>query len=195
MQHPPWQLVVATSLAGVRGAITLAGVLTLPLNLSDGTSFPARDLAILLAMGVIILSLVAASVGLPLLLQGLQMPADHSDADEEDRARVAAAQAAITAVERAQHALAARRTDADVTVAAAARIMEFYRSRIDHRSGDGEAAALARRSEAAEREMMLAALKAERGAITGLLRQRRIGSETAKRLMREADLLELRFTG
>ncbi|WP_431270766.1 Na+/H+ antiporter [Dankookia sp. P2] len=195
MQHPPWQLVVATSLAGVRGAITLAGVLTLPLTLSDGTPFPARDLAILLAMGVIILSLVAASIGLPLLLQGLQMPADHSYAEEEDRGRVAAAQAAITAVERVQHALAMGRTDADVTVAAAARIMEFYRSRIDHRSGDGEAAALARRSETAERDMMLAALKAERGAIAGLLRQKRIGSETAKRLMREADLLELRFGG
>lgn len=195
VQHPPWQLVVATSLAGVRGAITLAGVLTLPLTLQDGSPFPARDLAILLAMGVIILSLVAASIGLPLLLQGLQMPADHDLLEQEDQARVAAAQAAITAVERTQHALALGRTDADVTVAAAARIMEFYRSRIDHRSGEGEAAALARRSEAAERDMMLAALRAERGVITGLLRGRKIGTETAHRLMREIDLLELRFDG
>ncbi len=41
---PNWRLVVATSLAGVRGAITLAGVLTLPLLMPDGTPFPARDL-------------------------------------------------------------------------------------------------------------------------------------------------------
>ncbi|MBL6457459.1 hypothetical protein JMJ55_19175 [Belnapia sp. T6] len=144
---------------------------------------------------MIILSLITASIGLPLLLQGLQMPADQSQVEQEDRARVVAAQAAITAVERTQHALASGRTDADVTVAAAARIMGFYRLRIDHRSGDGEEAALARRSEAAEREMMLAALKAERGVITGLLRSRRIGTETAHRLMREVDLLELRFDG
>ena len=38
------------SVAGVRGAITLAGVLTLPLVLNDGTPFPARDLAIFLAV-------------------------------------------------------------------------------------------------------------------------------------------------
>ncbi len=38
---PSWRLVVATSLAGVRGAITLAGVLTLPMTLMDGTAFPS----------------------------------------------------------------------------------------------------------------------------------------------------------
>lgn len=193
MPHPPWQIVVAASLAGVRGAITLAGVLTLPLVMLDGSPFPARDLAILLAMGVIILSLIAASVALPLLLQGLEMPADHNQIDQEDLGRVAAAKAAITAVERTQHALASGRTDADVTVAAAARIMEYYRSRIDNRSGNGEEAALARRSEAAERDMILAALRAERGVITGLLRSRKIGTETAHRLLREVDLLEMRF--
>ena len=56
------RLVAATSLAGVRGAVTLAGVLTLPLALSDGTPFPARDLAIFLAAGVILVSLLVASV-------------------------------------------------------------------------------------------------------------------------------------
>jgi len=74
LHSPDWRLVAAMSLAGVRGAITLAGVLTLPLALDDGTPFPARDLAIFLAAGVIIFSLVIASVGLPLLLKGLAMP-------------------------------------------------------------------------------------------------------------------------
>ena len=60
---PDWRLVAAMSFAGVRGAITLAGVLTIPLALADGTPFPARDLAIFLASGVILVSLVAASVG------------------------------------------------------------------------------------------------------------------------------------
>jgi len=51
-------VVAATSLAGVRGAITLAGILTLPIVLHDGSPFPARELAIFLAMGIIIVSLV-----------------------------------------------------------------------------------------------------------------------------------------
>jgi len=42
---PSWRLIAATSLAGVRGTITLAGVLTLPLTMNDGSAFPARDLA------------------------------------------------------------------------------------------------------------------------------------------------------
>src|SRR3546814_16321334 len=91
------------SFAGVRGAITLAGVLTLPLAMGDGSPFPARDLAIFLAMGVIIVSLIVASIGLPLLLNGLQMPAEPSHQAEENAARVAAAEAAIAAVERIEH--------------------------------------------------------------------------------------------
>src|SRR5699024_9119969 len=52
-QSPDWRLVLAMSLAGVRGAITLAGVLTLPLLMPDGTPFPVRGLAIFLAAAVI----------------------------------------------------------------------------------------------------------------------------------------------
>ena len=56
-----WRLVLVTSLAGVRGAITLAGILTLPLLMPDGSAFPVRDLAIFLAACVIILSLITAT--------------------------------------------------------------------------------------------------------------------------------------
>ena len=44
-----WRLVLATTLAGARGTITLAGVLTLPLLLPNGDPFPARALTIFLA--------------------------------------------------------------------------------------------------------------------------------------------------
>jgi CPA1 family monovalent cation:H+ antiporter len=182
------------SLAGVRGAITLAGVLTLPIVLQDGSPFPARDLAIFLAMGVIIVSLVAASIGLP-LLRRLEMPAEPSHRAEEDQARVAAAEAAIAEVERVQHTLAAGRRDADVYMAAAARVMDFYRTRIEARSREGEAAILARESEDAERMMRLAAVKAERSVIFRMLRSQQIGSKTADKLVRELDLLEARYEG
>lgn len=58
------------AIGGVRGAVTLAGVLTLPLLLPSKEIFPARDLAIFLAATVIIISLLIASIGLPLLLKG-----------------------------------------------------------------------------------------------------------------------------
>jgi CPA1 family monovalent cation:H+ antiporter len=190
---PDWRLVAATSLAGVRGAITLAAVLTLPILLHDGSPFPARELAIFLAMGVIIVSLVAASIGLPLLLKGLKMPAEPSYQAEEDRARVVAAEAAIAEIERVQHKLAAGRKDADVYIAAAGRVMDFYRSRIEVRSREGEAGVRVRESENAEQKMRMAAVKAERTAIFKMMQSQQIGSETGGRLVRELDLLEARY--
>lgn len=192
-QSPEWRLVAAMSFAGVRGAITLAGVLTLPLLAANGTPFPARDLAIFLAAGVIVTSLVVASIGLPLLLRGLQMPADASAQAEEDAARVAAAEAAIREVERVQHDLAAGRNDADLYASAGARIMDLYRERIEARSQEGEAAEAARREDGIERELRLAGLKAERAAIFRSARERRIGSATSSKLVRELDLLEARY--
>lgn len=71
---PSLRLAAAVSFAGVRGAITLAGVLTFPLAMPDGSPFPARALCILIAAGVIILSLAWASISLPRLLAGLTLP-------------------------------------------------------------------------------------------------------------------------
>ncbi|MCE7796586.1 Na+/H+ antiporter [Sphingobium sufflavum] len=192
-RRPDWRLVAAMSFAGVRGAITLAGVLTIPLTMTDGTAFPARDLAIFLAAGVIIVSLVLASIGLPLLLRGLTMPAEPSRQAEEDEARVAAAQAAISAIENVQHQLAEGRKDVDVYAAAGARIMDLYREKIDSRiqqSGDTHET---RKYALVERDLRLAGLKAERDAIFLMARNRSIGSEVAQKLIRELDFLEVRF--
>lgn len=193
--RPHWRIIAAMSFAGVRGAITLAGVLTLPLAMDDGSPFPARDLAILLAMGVIVVSLIVASVGLPWLLNGLQMPPEPSHQAEEDAARVAAAQAAIAAIERVQHDLAEGRNDADVYVAVASRIMDTYRQRIESRQGSVEANAIGRQSERIERDMRLAALKAERMEMFRMVRKRQLGSTLARKLIRELDLLEARYAG
>ena len=56
-QRPDWRLLAVTSLAGTKGAVTLAGILTLPLTMPNGSPFPARELAICLVMGTILLSL------------------------------------------------------------------------------------------------------------------------------------------
>lgn len=192
---PSWRIVAVMSFAGVRGAITLAGVLTLPLAMDDGSPFPARELAIFLAMGVIITSLIAASIGLPLLLRGLQMPPEPSHQAEEDAARVAAANAAIAAIEKAQHDMAEGRADADIYVSAASRIMELYRHSIETRQGSAEDRASTEAVERIERELRLAALKAERTEVFRLRRRNQLGSELARKLVREIDLLEARYAG
>jgi CPA1 family monovalent cation:H+ antiporter len=144
-------------------------------------------------MGVIITSLLAASIGLPWLLKGLRMPPEPSHQAEEDAARVSAAHAAIAAVERVQHDLAEGRQDADLYVATAARIMDGYRQRIEGLQGDSETNAAGRRSERIERDLRLAALKAERAAIFRMIRKRELGTERARKLIRELDLLEARY--
>lgn len=192
-RRPDWRLVAAMSFAGVRGALTLAGVLTIPLTLTDGSAFPARDLAIFLAAGVIIVSLILASIGLPLLLRGLTMPAEPSKQAEEDEARVASAQAAISAIENVQHHLAEGRSDADVYAAAGARIMDLYRERIDSRIQQSGDTRETRKYALVERDLRLAGLKAERDMIFLMARNRSIGSEVAQKLIRELDLLEVRY--
>lgn len=188
-----WKLVLAISLAGVRGAITLAGVLTLPLTLANGSAFPARDLAIFLAAGVIVVSLVAASILLPHLLKNLALPPDPSHQAQEDAARGAAAEAAIRAIEAAQHAMAEGRTDADVYIETAARIMAVYRQRIAGRTDSAEAQEISRGVERIERQLRLAGVRAERDEVFRLGRERELDEEAAKRLIRELDLLEARY--
>ncbi len=194
-QKTSWRLVLAMSFAGVRGAITLAGVLTLPLTLTNGDVFPARDLAIFLAAGVIVLSLLAASLGLPRVLKGLELPPEPSRQADEDRARAAAAEAAIRAIEHARHALFQGGVDADLSTETAARVMELYRQRIESRTHGLEEAALNRRTEQIERQLRLAGVRAEREEIFRIGRDRQLDEDVTRRIVRELDLLEARYTG
>lgn len=63
MEFGAWTMreILIASFAGVRGAITLAGVLSIPLLLPDGNGFPARYELVFLAAGVILFSLFVGS--------------------------------------------------------------------------------------------------------------------------------------
>ncbi len=193
MAPPSWRLIVATSLAGVRGAITLAGVLTLPLLLPDGHAFPARDLAIFLATAVILLSLLVASIGLPRLLVGLEIPPEPEAAREENLARRDAAKTAITAIERAQKQLPLASEEPEVYANAAVRVMALYQRRLGD-DGTGIDADALRKADAAERVLRVAGLRAEREAIFALARHHRISDDIARKLVREIDLIEARYS-
>ena len=188
------RLTMVMSLAGVRGAITLAGILTLPFALGDGSPMPSRNLAIFLAAGVIVVSLVLATFALPRLLKNVELPPEPSHEQEEDRGRVAAASAALRAIEDASHAMAEGKSNPDLYSDIAGRIMETYRQRIEtHTRTDEEDAALTRKMDDIERRLWLAGLAAEREELRRLMRARQLDEVTAKKLFRDVDLQELRY--
>ena len=186
VQKPSLRLIAATS---------LAGVLTIPFMAADGTAFPARNLIIFLAASVIVVSLLLASIGLPFLLKDLKLPPEPKALAEEDNARAAAAEAAIEAIEQLQKAMKIGKKDTELYAEASARVLELYRRRIDNQGLHGEAASHLRRLEKIERDLRLAGLRAERDVYYELSRSRELSDETARRLVREADLLEARLTG
>ncbi len=189
------RLVSAMSFAGVRGAITLAGILTLPLAMNDGTAFPARDLAIFIAAGVILLSLVVASIALPLLLEGLEMPSEDAAIEEEDRLRLTLAKAAVAAIDKARDRMVAGADDTGVYDRAADRVAGIYQDRIDLKNRDDAAARRAREEDTIDRHLRLAAFRAQRDLLFRMARRREVGSALASKLTRELDLIEVRLKG
>ncbi|UVG58317.1 Na+/H+ antiporter [Xanthomonas citri pv. durantae] len=189
---PPWRIVVAVSLAGVRGAITLAGVLTLPLMLEDGSPFPARQLAIFLAASVILVSLLVASVALPRLLRGLELPEEEDEQLKEDLAVKAASQAALDAVEKLRQRLVEDSKHAERYNAAANQVSQRYQRKlgaVDMAETDPEEAVA---YEKALRQFRHAALVAERNELFKLARRREISDDLSRRLVRNLDLIESR---
>lgn len=187
---PDWKIIAATACAGARGAITLAGVLTLPLATASGAPFPARDLAIFLAAGVIVLSLLISSIALPLLLKDLQLPPDTDSQEQAAQARATLANAAIHAVEHLM--TASPHADDHDFQTATARVADVYRDRLDSLAQSGEVAIAARRSQVFEKDVRLSALEAEREALRTLVRKRAVNDGVSARLTRDLDLAEAR---
>lgn len=194
---PGLRTVAITTFAGVRGAITLAGALSLPVALSSGQPLPGRDTAIFIASGVILVSLIVAVVALPLLLRGVTLRGRDPHAAEERAARTLAAQAAIRAVDQQHEKVCADLDEAEAASATdvAARVMDIYRRRLATLGDDDVGKrAEARRAEALELQMRLAAMRAERAALLAQRNEQKINDETLNKLMREVDWSETALT-
>ncbi len=190
---PSTRLLAITATAGVRGAITLAGILTLPLLMPDGSDFPARELAIVLAMGVILLSLLIASIGLPLLTRGLAdlpLPLQDRGLADEDHARMAAAEAAIRRIEHIIAEPLADHSSSAIRAEAAAHLLDVYRRRVDYGDATGEDAADMKKLAEAKRRLRLQALAAERDELYRLRRSEGLDDTLHQSLVREIDLME-----
>jgi CPA1 family monovalent cation:H+ antiporter len=177
--------IVIAGWAGVRGAVTLAGALSLPL-MAANAPFPERDLLIFLATSVILVTLGLNGLSLPLLIRALDIRDDGQLAGEERSARIELARAAVVSLRtRLDHQDAA--PDRDFTLA----LIRHYERRALNDAGaqDGDAHDAATRI-GAEHELRLAALHAERERLAELRDSRRINENVLFTLQRELDLEE-----
>ncbi|MEM8280216.1 Na+/H+ antiporter, partial [Morganella morganii] len=175
--------------AGVRGAITLAGVLSIPLFLPDGTPFPARYQMVFIAAGVIIFSLFMGVVSLPFLLKGMHVGDKQADANEIRAAKAAMAEVAIVSIGKMEERLSAssdEALDAEAISEVASRVAGHLRRRT---AGDDEME-YNLQVEDLERRFRLTALRAERGELYHQRATRNISNETLQLLLHDLDLLE-----
>lgn len=189
------RIMLAISVAGVRGAVTLAGVMTLPLAMSDGSPFPARELAIFLAAIVLLFSLVIASVGLPLLLKKEHHPANDQVLRERTIVQDAILNAALKSIATTCQELAAEHPD-DITLytnmADRLSISLLRQSGKDEQEKSSEALA---REQEISRNMRLKAVVASRQAVYHLAKQHRISDTLAREQVLWLDMEEARILG
>ncbi|HCS43072.1 MAG TPA: Na+/H+ antiporter [Pseudomonas sp.] len=179
-----WLLTVG----GVRGAVTLAGVMSVPLLMGTDI-FPERDLLIFIAAGVILLSLIAACVALPLLLRGIEKSPDDKRHNEVRDAWRKTAEAAIHALE-SEEASPQDASQAALAVELKARIMSEYRHQLEVFNDSAEAQALAFQMDLLERRLRLKALRAQRLELYKLSRHHQIGDDVLREVLAELDLSE-----
>lgn len=183
------ELWIAT-FAGVRGAITLAGVLSIPLFLSDGTDFPARYKLIFLAAGVILFSLLVGVVALPLLLKGMEFTEKAQFQKEERMARAVSAEVAIISVNKMEERLLNNRNeniDEQILKEVSANVVRTLRVQVEGKNNEEQALKI----EELERRFRLTAVRAQRGELYHLRATQKISNETLQKLLHDLDLLEV----
>ncbi|OCT28051.1 Na+/H+ antiporter [Pseudomonas putida] len=181
------------TLGGVRGAVTLAGVMSVPLLIGVGQAFPERDLLIFIAAGVILLSLISACIALPVLLRGVTKSPDERLHQEVQEAWRRTAEAAIHALEAEEVVDANAPQDAAQATLATelkARLMAEYRDELDSYNDSAEARALAEQMDLLERRLRLRALRAQRLELYSLHRQHLVGDEVVRQVLGELDMSE-----
>ncbi|MBN6791545.1 Na+/H+ antiporter [Pseudomonas fulva] len=181
------------TLGGVRGAVTLAGVMSVPLLLAPGTVFPERDLLIFIAAGVILLSLISACIALPLLLRGVSMSPDeklHQEVQEVWKRTAEAAIHALEAEDVAEVGSAQDAAQAAMSTELKARLMAEYREELESYNDSDEARALAQQMDQLERRLRLKALRAQRLELYNLHRQHLVGDEVVSMVLGELDMSE-----
>jgi Na+/H+ antiporter len=182
--YPPWTFPAFVAWNGMRGAVTIAAALLIPLSTDAGAPFPGRDLIVFFAFAVVLATLVVQGLSLPLVIRWLRLEADDGGADaEEAHARIHAAEAALARLEELE-------SEAWVLDDTAERVRGLYRFRIDRYSaradpvGDGKIEKRSLKFQRLRREL----LEAERHAVLELRNTGEISDEVMRKVERDLDL-------
>jgi len=186
--YPPWQYPVLASWMGMRGAVSLAAALALPLHTDAGGPFPSRDLIIFLTFCVILVTLVFQGLTLPALIRALRVEADDAAEREEIKARKHAAKAAIARIDQ----LAAEDWVREDTADRMRGLYDYRLRRFAARYDDGDDGALEQQSLSYQR-LRREALDAERAAVYDLRNRGMINDTVMDRVVRDLDLEDTRL--
>jgi CPA1 family monovalent cation:H+ antiporter len=183
-----WRGAVFLSWAGMRGAVSLAAALALPLETDAGEAFPGRDLVLFLTFAVIMVTLLGQGLTLPGVIRALGLE-DDGMADRED------AKARIRAAEAALERLAELELEEWVRDDTAERMRGSYRFRTERfraRFDDGDDGGIEARSQDYQR-LRRELLDAERAAVLELRRSGVISNDVWLRVSRDLDLEDQRL--
>jgi Na+/H+ antiporter len=187
---PSWQGVLVSGWAGMRGTITLAAALSIPLLQADGTPFPGRDIVIFLSFAVVVVTLLLQGMTLEHLICRLQLRADDSRSREERIARIAAVEAGLKSLRDA----AGQATSPEDT-AALGEVVSEYEHRLAELTAEGETRSSSTRRRRAARQHRLRALQAERAALDDLWSRDIITDDTHRPLQQLLDYEESLLEG
>lgn len=186
--YPGWRPVGMVAWIGMRGGLSLAAALALPLTLTGGILFPQRDLVIFFTFGVILVTLVGQGLSLGPLIRLLRLQQDGSLEREHTKAHLVAARAALSRLDELA-------TAAWVPQEALAQLRAHYAHKLEALTAamDGAGDERFDDHEPVKQRLRQEVLAAERAAVIGLRDRGRIDDETLRLVERELDLEEQRL--
>jgi hypothetical protein len=187
-KRKPFTHTFLISWAGMRGAVSLAAALALPLLTDAGAPFPHRDLIIFLTFCVILGTLVLQGLTLPAVIRLLGIERDTSEGAEDAQARIRAAEAALARLDELEGEDWVR----DETAERMRGLYNFRVNRFTSRFDDGADGAIEEQSQAYQR-LRRELLDAERDAITRLGRSGVVSGDVVNRVRRDLDLEDARL--
>jgi CPA1 family monovalent cation:H+ antiporter len=172
----------------MRGSVSLAAALAVPLVTDAGRPFPGRDLIVFLTFSVILVTLVGQGLTMPGVIRWLDLEDDGVLDREEAKARIKAADAALARLEE----LADEDWVRDDTAERMRGLYAFRKRRFAARFDESDDGAIEERSLSYQR-LRRELLGAERQAVFDLRRDGKISDETMRRVERDLDLEDSRL--
>ncbi|HVF62706.1 MAG TPA: Na+/H+ antiporter [Casimicrobiaceae bacterium] len=176
--------------AGLRGSVTMAAALSIPLTLAGGEPFPERHLVVFLAASTIVLTLLINGLTLSWLVHAFRLPEDRVASRDRRIAEIALAQAATAALER-EIATVSRPDE----IAQARELMIRYARHADRHTANADRLATLVHSDANERRLSMLALEAQRRELYALLDAGTISDGTLRDIEARLDNAELSALG